>query len=367
MIILIILAYLFWHANAQDICQLVLPDNVLSAKGLSTPFILKNCNQSGETAVFAQGGVFYNNKLWVYNPLVRNENQDFIKPVVPDIPKGATIALWFGSNGPTVELVTKEPTCVNGLGKSLFGQTVYCNAPEFFKKARNLPIPKLGYGDDNLICPTARSFSIVDQDPNDNVNTLYLLNNQGRISQDTRKNRKDGQITELANGSDERLLTIVSDALNCKVYMTDDLADPGTQKPSLFINELIAVQEATPQALVPAGNPMVLVDGNENLEKLNLYRIGVNHPAVNRLSCASTTEYCKNINKVGVPVLMKQKNIFINKTSPDPDSANNLYTFLAVRLNTTWGPDGLNCVQLIGKPAPVDLTVDNNGIVIDAV
>jgi len=49
-------------------------------------------------------------------------------------------------------------------------------------------------------------------------------------------------------------------------------------------------------------------------------------------------------------------------SSPDPAAGTNLYTFMAQRFNFTWGPDGLNCAALLGKPSPITLTTDANGV-----
>ena len=55
------------------------------------------------------------------------------------------------------------------------------------------------------------------------------------------------------------------------------MADPGKKIASLALNELQAdALQQRPVALVPAGDPMVTVNGQFNLNKLNAYRVGVN-------------------------------------------------------------------------------------------
>jgi hypothetical protein len=357
--------------NAQNICKVTLPNNLLSAKGLSTPFILDGCDQKvNEQQVFVQGGIITpKNEIFIYNPLIINRGQRFVPPVIPNIPDGSTIALWFGTNGNTVQLENTQGLCVNGFQDSLFGQMAYCNAQNFFAKANNVISPPLGTAKDGQICPTTLSFSVVDQDPDDNVNTIYLLTPNGTIMQDTKQNRKQNPtLTELINASDETLLAnFINTALNCKPFLAQDLADPGTLKPALFLNEISARQhQQPPKAFIPALDPMVLVDGNPNLQKLNLYRIGVDQDPVTDLCQASTNIFCKELLNNGVPRLAAQKSIFVGQPSPNTAVANSLFTFLASRINTTWSQEnGLGCVQLLNIPAPVKLKV-TNGVVTDA-
>src|SRR5260370_18809372 len=79
------------------------------------------------------------------------------------------------------------------------------------------------------------------------------------------------------NGSDERLLAIALDgALGCKPMMAPDLADPGQMVTALPLNELQpAAHQAAPVQLVPAHDPMLLINGHSNLNKLNAYRVRV--------------------------------------------------------------------------------------------
>lgn len=62
-------------------------------------------------------------------------------------------------------------TTVNGIAGSVFGQFAYCNAVAWFQtvtaaiKAGGVTIPPLGTDALGNICPTTRSFELVDQDP----------------------------------------------------------------------------------------------------------------------------------------------------------------------------------------------------------
>lgn len=375
MIVAIVLYLVFGirFVVSQQTCQLVLPDNPLTAQGLATPFRLRGCSQAiKDQQVFVQGGVITpDGGVFVYNPLVVTDGQPFVKPVVPKIPKNSVIALWFGTNADTLQLVGCKDNCVNGLDnpRSLFGQFAYCNAEEFFKKADQIKSPNLGMALDGLPCPTTLSFSVVDQDPNDNVNTIYLMNANGVIMQDTQQNRNNNpDAIELINASDEGLLArSLANALKCLPFMAPDLGDNNKLKPALFLNEISARQhQLPPKAFLPANDPMVLVNGQPNIKKLNLYRVGVFQDPVNNLNQASTALFCRGLVNDGVPRLAKQKQLFVKQPSP-ADTANNLFTFMALRFNTTWGAvDGLDCTGLTNIANPVKLVLDNNGIVVDA-
>jgi hypothetical protein len=117
---------------------------------------------------------------------------------------------------------------------------------------------------------------------------------------------------------------------------------------------------------------MVLVNGNTDLRKTNLYRAGADQtPAASLTGTAATdantTTYCTNLINVALPSLNGNMALFSTKASPDGGAAtSNLFTFLANRLNATLGAGGLNCVGLLNIQNPVTLTTDGNGIVIAA-
>ena len=286
-------------------CTLIVPSHPLSAQGLATPYQLVAtdpangpCNESNKAqAAFVQGAVIdpASGQISIYNPLVIDQGtQPAIAPVVPQLPTKGIVALWFGSNGNTLTLQDmngslRQGRCVNGVRDSIFGQFSYCNAPAFFRaanqaiRAGRLVPPALGMGQDSLTCPTTRDFSIVDQDQSDNVTTTYLITDSGQVAQNNQANTAalGGQVQK--NGSDERLLTLVDAALGCSPWMAPDLANPGQMLPALPLNELqAAAQQAPPIALVPAGDPMVLISNQPDLHKLNSYRRGVD-----QVSCAN--------------------------------------------------------------------------------
>ncbi|MBA2391186.1 MAG: hypothetical protein H0V70_00395, partial [Ktedonobacteraceae bacterium] len=316
-------------------------------------------------------------RISVYDPLVTDKGKKpAVAPIVPKLPQGAIIALWFGFNGTNLTLKSTDNSlqdgkCVGGLKKSLFGQFAYCNAPAFFDAANKaiqagkLVPPALGMGKDGLICPTVRDFGVVDQDQSDNVTTAYLVDRKGRTAQmnaaNTAQLAKSGEKI-LVNGSDNRLLSVAVDgALGCKSWEAPDLADPGHITTALPLNELqAAAHQAAPVAIVPAGDPMVKVGDDRNLRKLNLYRAGVNQPAVDDLDNASTKAYCKSLLAIGPERILIDAKFTKGQPSPDRAAANNLFTFLAQRFNATFGDGNLNCQGLLDTKSPIKVKNDDD-------
>lgn len=374
-------------------CTLIVPPDPLSARGLVTPYQLVGtnpdmpCHETNPAqSAFVQGAVLNleTGRISVYDPLVIDKGATpAIAPVQPRLPEKAIVALWFGFNGNVLTLQRnngfREGMCVDGLDNvSPFGQFAYCNAPEFFEEANEaiergkLNPPPLGQALDGMTCPSTRDFSVVDQDQSDNVTTSYLALANGQTAQDTVANRatlaaQGLTFTVLVNPSDNKLLVgFIDPALGCSPWMAPNLADLGQFTTALPLNELqAAAHQRRPVALVPAGDPMVLVNGQPNLKKLNLYRVGVDQPPVDNLEQASTVTYCRNLLNIAPPRLLRDRPFFQNAPSPAPAMANNLFTFMAQRFNTTWGPMGLNCVGLLQTPSPVTVTVVN-GVAISA-
>ena len=379
-------------AGVNGDCTLILPSQPLTAQGLATPYQLTAtdpangpCNEAnaGQSA-FVQGAIIdpATGQIAIYNPLVIDQGtQAAIAPKAPMLPANAVVALWFGSNGTTLSLLgtdsnLSEAHCVNGLNGSIFGQFSACNAPAFFAaanaaiKAGKLVVPPLGKGKDGLSCPSTRDFSVIDQDQSDNVTTTYLITGNGQTAQMTAANSAQLQNANIqANGSDERLLAVALDgALGCTPWTAPDLADPGHNVPALPLNELqAAALQANPVALVPAGDPMVQVNGKPNLQKVNDYRRSVDQPAARNMADASTKTYCTNLMNIAPERMMFDAPLTKAAASPDPNAANSLFTFLAQRFNTSWGATGgLNCQGILNANSPIVVTTDANGVAIDA-
>src|SRR5215470_2401834 len=96
-------------------CTLIVPADPLTAGGLATPYQLTAtdpasgpCNEGNKSqTAFVQGAVLdpATGKISVYNPLVIDAGtQPAVAPVVPTLPAGAVVAVWFGYNGDTLSL-----------------------------------------------------------------------------------------------------------------------------------------------------------------------------------------------------------------------------------------------------------------------
>jgi len=357
--------------NQMINCTLTVPANPLTAQGLATPYRLGGgCDEANKMqAAFVQGAVIDPlGNISVYNPLVVNQGQQpATAPIVPTIPTGSTVGIWFGFNGNNLTLLDMggslmQGNCVNGIKHSIFGQFAYCNAPAFFQAANaamtagninpNPANAALGTGQDRLTCPSVRDFGVVDQDQSDNVTTTYLING-----------------TQQTNGSDNRLVDVALDgALGCTPLMASDLAHPGQMTTALPLNELqAAAQQAAPVALVPLGDPMTLVNNTPNAAKTRLYRRGVDQPALGASDGGNTTTYCQNLLQIAPPRMVTDALFTGAANSPDPAAANSLFTFLAQRFQTTFeGPLGTGLQCAAANQGPVQVQKDANGVAISA-
>lgn len=319
-------------------CTLSVPANPLSAAGLATPYQLANgdaqCNEAnGDTAAFVEATIIdpATGKLSVYRPLVVDAGTEpAAAPVVPDLPAGAVVGIWFGFQGNNLKLVGPGAEgCVNGLGKSLFGQFAYCNAVPFWAAAANVTAPPLGNAPDGAPCPTVRDFFVVDQDQSDNVSTVYRVTADGRTAQDNAANVGVGGT--LVNASDNGLLDRKIDpALGCAPFTAPDLTNPGgPEVPSLALNEIQARQQAAPVALIPLNDPMALRGDMQNLGKVDLYRAGVGQPLALSKADASGTTYCTNLKNVQ-PARTQALKAQLTAAS-SPDAGVNLFDFMTAR------------------------------------
>lgn len=410
--IFIILPHLQSHAaaTANTSCTLIVPAHPLSAQGLATPYQLAAtnsadgpCNEANTAqSAFVQADILdpATGQISTYEPLVIDQGtQPAVAPTTPTLPANAVVGIWFGFNASTLTLQNNAHTrghggrrirsniqvsvrgglggnCVNGTPGSPFGQFAYCNAVNFFQAANKaiqagmLKVPALGTASDGQPCPTTRSFTIVDMDQSDNVQTNYLVTASGQTAQFSAANQAQLQnATVIGNPSDNALLTkIVDPALGCQPWTVPDLTNNNTPVATFATDELMAAaDQQAPIALIPAGDEMVLDNGgNPSLRKINLYRAGADQTRAATLNDASTTTYCQNLIKVALPGLQSDSSTFQSQSSPDPTAANSLFTFLANRMNATFGDGGLNCVGLLNIQNPVTLTTDGNGVVTDA-
>jgi hypothetical protein len=376
--------------NVNGDCTLIVPANPLTAQGLATPYQLHAtnpgngpCNEANKAqAAFVQSAVLdpATGSISIYNPLVIEQGtQPAAQPVVPTLSQGAVVGIWFGFNGNNLTLQAangnlNDSNCVNGINNSIFGQFAYCNAQAFFLAANQtiqagkLVPPPLGKARDGLTCPTVRDFGVVDMDQSDNVTTTYLATANGQTAQNNAANTVALQNSQIqANASDNRLLAVALDsALGCTPWMAPDLADPGKMLPALPLDELQAAsQQAKPVALVPNQDPMVLVNNQRNLAKVNAYRIGVDQPTVNTPAQSSTQTYCSFLRMIGPSRILTDAQFTIGQPSPDPAASNSLLTFLEQRFVASYGANGLKCKKMLNLPDPITVQTDANGVAIN--
>src|SRR6266567_586349 len=378
------------EADVNMDCTLIVPGNPLTAQGLATPYQLVAtnpdngpCNEANKMqAAFVQGAVIdpATGTISIYNPLVVDKGtKPAVQPVVPTLPNGGVVALWFGFNGNNLTLKGRHGSlqdgqCVNGTNDTIFGQFAYCNAPNFFQvanqaiQAGKLVPPNLGTARDGRTCPSVRDFSVVDMDQSDNVTTTYLVTGNGQTAQMTTANTNALQDAHpLANGSDNRLLAQILDkSLGCTPWMANDLANPGAVATALPLDELqAAAHQRAPVALVPENDPMVVTNNMPDINKLNAYRVGVDQPKANTANSASTAEYCANLRMIAPGRLLADMRFTLASPSPDAAVANSLLTFLEQRYVTSYEENGLNCLGLLKQSDPITVTKDANGIAID--
>jgi hypothetical protein len=377
-------------ATVNGDCSIMVPANPLTAQGLAMPYQLVAtnpdngpCNEANKAqAAFVQGAIIdpATGAISIYNPLVIDKGtQPAAQPILPTLPQGAIVGIWFGSNGNNLTLTgtdgsLKASNCVNGVNNSNFGQFAYCNAKAFFQAANQaiqagkLVPPALGTGRDGMTCPTVRDFGVVDMDQSDNVTTTYLVTANGQTAQMNAANSAALQnTTAQVNGSDNRLLAVALDsALGCSPWMAPDLANAGKMASALPLNELqAAAHQAKPVALVPNLDPMVLVNNQRNLDKLNAYRAGVDQPRLNDPAQSNTQSYCAFLRMVGPSRILADASFTIQQPSPDSAAANSLLTFLEQRFVASYEANGLNCTKLVNMPDPVTVQTDANGVAIN--
>lgn len=405
---LVVALVLFQYALAQinmD-CALLLPAQPLTPAGLATPYQLQAlnaaagpCNQKtdGQTS-FVQGVVYDNSvqppNIFAYNPIVVDAGTTpLVALVAPVLNQGAQIGLWFGTNANTLTLMDggnggfNAGQCVNGLVQgavtSIFGQFSYCNAQNFFivaladLKARVLVPPPLGTARDGLPCPTTNDFFVVDQDPNDNVVTAYLVSNaNGRVALNNTANLMQFQATAtlFVNPSDERLIGAINAAIGCPGWRIRDFNDPQNVAGVLTVgsNELFAaayqgtVPGMSPIANIPLNDPMAQVGNQPSLAKVNLYRAGVGQPPALTPADADVVAFCRNLLYYQPQRMLKNINALYSAPSPTPAVATSLLGFLANRFVAAFGAGNLGCTNLLRVPQPMNLTVNANGQVTGA-
>lgn len=278
----------------------------------------------------------------------------------------------------TPDAILQQANCVAGedIGGqfSSFTQVGACNAVAFFTaanraiRAGRLRVPSPGIAADGKRCLTTRSFALIDQDQSDNVTTEYLAQSNGQTAQDTAANRQSlASPDTLFNGSDNGLLDLFVDpALGCSPWEAPNLADGGAPAPALPLDEIQAARygggRGNPAALVPLNDPMTLDNnGQFSTDKTNTYRSLVDMPPLP--AGQSPRAYCSDMERIQGSRLQQDVNLLTQNPGPAPDAADNLFTFLAMRLQQSFG--NLNCGSF-GLQNDLSTTVDGNGVVVGA-
>ena len=388
-------------------CDIIVPANPLSAKGLATPYQLTGTGgmtaaQSGCTmtnaaslGAFVQATILntQTGRLYVYDPLVITQGTTpAVAPTVPVLPRHYVATIDFGFNGTGLYQVgatrhaLAQGNCVNGMRGSIFGQQSFCNGTNFFNAAHRMEaegrlfvpsegrsskiIPTGGRLGTGQACPVTHNFDMVDQDPSDNVTTLYLLNPAtGQTAQDTTANAANiPGSTTLANGSDNTLLDLFMDpTLGCTPFQVADLANNNQPTSSQALDELLAEKnEPNIRALVPENDEMTLDgQGQFDVAKTNLYRMELGQPLVSAQTNVSSSPavFCQNMVNIQTPFLAANQTLLATGQSPVTAVGNNLFTFLANRLSMSF--TNLGC-QNFGLTDPVTVTLDGNGAAVAA-
>jgi hypothetical protein len=383
-------------------CDIIVPAHPLTAKGLATPFQLTGPDDESPAAsgcqminsvnlgAFVQATILdpSTGALSVYNPLVITQGtKPAIAPVVPKLPKDAIVTIDFGFNGTVLYQVgatagaLRQGHCTDGEPGSPFGQVSFCNGINFFKAAFKLEregrlfvprlgtsrkiVPTAGVVGTGRECPTVRNFDMVDQDPSDNVTSMYLLDPAtGQTAQDDSANTahlKDAQL--LVNGSDNALIDDFLDpALGCTPFMAPDLGNHGRMATSQALDELLAARnQPRNAALVPENDEMVVDNsGAIDVAKTDLYReeIGQAPVSAQNQQSSSPAMFCQNLVNVQGPFVAANQNLFGTWKSPVPTVGDTLFTFLASRLGASF--DNLGC-QNFGMTNPVAVVNDGAG------
>ena len=358
-------------------------------------------------------------QISVYDPLVIDKGTTPVAaPVLPKLPLNSVVALWFGYNGnnltlagadqmegpspslpmtmyldgsdssggyefpasaPTSDFLLQQADCVAGEdinGRfSTFTQVGACNTTAFFTAAeaavaaRKLKVPNPGTAADGRNCLTTRSFALVDQDQGASVSTEYLAEPGGQTAQDTAANRQAlTGASALFNGSDSELLDLFVDpALRCRPWVVPNQTDGGALTSALPLDELQAAvwagkQGSGPVALVPLNDPMTLdTYANFNTGKANAYRANVDMPPLP--AGESPGQYCTDLERIQGSRLQEDVNLLTKARSPKPGAADNLFTFMALRLKNSFVD--LDCAST-GQANDVSTTENSAGVVVEA-
>jgi hypothetical protein len=388
-------------------CDIIVPANPLSAKGLATPYQLTGTDgqspavsgcemtNAANLGAFVQATILNpaTGQLYVYDPLVITQGTTpLVTPPVPTLPRNAVVTIDFGFNGTDLFQVgatsnaLQQGNCINGQPGSIFGQVSYCNGINFFRAADQdeaegkLVVPSEGTSDKIVAtdgamgtgqdCPVTHNFDMIDQDPSDNVTTEYLLDpTTGQTAEDSQANQGNfTNTTLLVNGSDNTLLDLFMDpTLGCTPFEAPTLSNGGIPGSSEALDELLSEKnEPNIPALVPENDEMVLNnDGQFDAAKTNLYRVELGQTPIDAANNKfdGPASYCQNMTDIQPEFLQANEALLATGQPPVAGVGDNLFTFLANRLSMSFV--NLDCSNF-GLTNPVTVTLNGDGVAIAA-
>jgi hypothetical protein len=388
-------------------CDIIVPANPLSARGLATPYQLtgtdgmtpaeSGCQMSNaaKLGAFVQATILdpATGALSVYDPLVVTRGtRPAVVPSVPKIPANAVVTIDFGFNGKDLFQVGATPTtladanCVSGQAGSMFGQVSFCDGINFFNAVQkderegllkvrspgtsDKIIPSGGEMGTGRVCPVTRNFEVAGQDPGDDVTTEYLLNPlTGQTAQNTTSNAGNiAGATLLLSRSDNTLLDLFLDpVLGCTPFQAPDLANNDQPTTSQALDEILAgAYQPKIAALVPENDKMMLNgDGEFDAAKTDMYRGELGQaPISNASNKTSDPEmYCQNIVNIQTPFLAANQKLLATGQSPVTAVGDNLLTFMANELNMSFTSLGCQHFRLTN---PVTVTRNGAGAAVAA-
>jgi hypothetical protein len=388
-------------ATTGTSCDIIVPANPLSARGLATPYQLTGTNgmtpaQSGcqmsnavKLGAFVQATILdpATGTLSVYDPLVITRGtRPAVRPWMPTIPADAVVTIDFGFNGKDLFQVGATPTtladasCVNGQAGSIFGQVSFCNGINFFsavakdERAGLLKvsspgtshkiIPSGGAMGTGRLCPVTRSFEVAGQDPGDDVTTEYLLNPlTGQTAQDTTSNAGNmAGARLLLSRSDNTLLDLSLDPLlGCTPLRAPDLANNDQPATSQALDEILAgAYQPKIAALVPETDEMVRNGDELDPAKTDMYRAELGQAPVSQ---KDPQMYCQDLVDIQTPFLAANQKLLATGQSPLTAVGDNLLTFMASELNTSFTSLGCQHFRLAD---PVTITRNGTGAAVGA-
>jgi hypothetical protein len=388
-------------------CDIIVPANPLSARGLATPYQLtgtdgktpaeSGCRMSNaaKLGAFVQATILdpATGTLSVYDPLVVTQGtRPAVVPRVPRIPANAVVTIDFGFNGTHLFQAGATPTtladanCVNGQAGSIFGQVSFCNGINFFNAVKKdereglLKVPSPGTSDKIIpsggdmgtgqVCPVTRNFEVADPDQGGNVTTEYLLNPlTGQTAQDTTANAGNlAGATLLLSRNDNTVVDLFLDPLlGCTPFQAPDLANNDQPTTSQALDEILSgAYQPKIAALVPENDEMVRGGDDEfDVAKTDMYREELGQAPISNQNnqTSSPAMYCQNIVDIQTPFLAANQNLLASGQSPAAGVGDNLLTFMASRLSMSFV--NLAC-QHFGLTNPVTVTRNGAGAAVRA-